>query len=485
MAEPLVLVPIQLACVGTFRGHGAGPFTLDSKVFDQIVANFNARGLLVPIDAEHASEQDAAEGSIPVTGAPAFGWIHSIENRGRDGLWGMVEWLEPARTYIKEGRYKYLSPAIRFGARDPVTGKDVGARLSSAAITNSPFLDQLAPLVAAKAHVKGEMISVVRMTDDEVAALRAAPSPGARTMKQFAASTHEFMPVIKQCLGMHELSTPAECCERMKALRELHAGSRDGMSGGVQVGEYVDRLRDQLNVPMTSSVGDIFDAVDAMIEAAIAEHEATMHQGQEPDQMNAAIDEGGSAGMTARGATNEDTMAESIQLKEVTTKLTAADARVAELSLQLNAKTTKLAELEAERTTLLKQIDDRDVQALEERVQDAFETHRDSQKLTDRHIAQMKVFCRADRKAFDELYPRLTGPRRYLMRDLTGGGKDVPGDSNGAADPPAVPTTIQLNGKPFQLGVDAKDTAARLMSADANLDMADAQNQALKLHAGR
>ena len=170
---------IQLAEVGSFKGHPAGPFSLDNKVFSEIVTNFKRDKLPIPIDAEHASEADPTSGNIPSQGAPAFGWIHELDNRGDQGLWGLVEWLEPARSYIKEGRYRYLSPAIRFGARDRVTGESIGARLSSAAITNSPFLRSMSPLVAAKdtaeiLQIVAQMIQAAM--DDHVEEYHSEPS---------------------------------------------------------------------------------------------------------------------------------------------------------------------------------------------------------------------------------------------------------------------------------------------------------------------
>ena len=139
---------IQLAKQGRFLGHSAGPFEMTSKTFDEIVQNFKAHPEQIPIDFEHASESDAASGSIPHTGAPAQGWI--VDMRVQDGnLFGLVEWGTLARDYIKNGQYKYFSPAIRFGAKDRVSGRPIGARMTSGALTNSPFLSGL-QMVAAK-----------------------------------------------------------------------------------------------------------------------------------------------------------------------------------------------------------------------------------------------------------------------------------------------------------------------------------------------
>lgn len=144
----------QIAKVGQFRGHAAGPFELTPQTFAEIVRNFDSTANRhIPVDFEHASELQASEGSIPAHGAPATGWVTQLENRGAQGLWGLFEWHEPARSYIKDGRYKFLSPAIRFRSRDRVTGEPVGARLTSVGLTNSPFLDGLQPVAAR--HIEG------------------------------------------------------------------------------------------------------------------------------------------------------------------------------------------------------------------------------------------------------------------------------------------------------------------------------------------
>lgn len=139
---------IQLAKPGAFKGHPAGPFEMTGDTFREIVRNFTAtQNKRIPIDFEHASEADPTEGAIPVLGAPAQGWIVDLKIDGGN-LWGLVEWGPKAREYIKGGQYRYFSPAIRFGARDRVTGQAIGARMTSGALTNNPFLDGMAPLAA-------------------------------------------------------------------------------------------------------------------------------------------------------------------------------------------------------------------------------------------------------------------------------------------------------------------------------------------------
>jgi phage I-like protein len=155
---------IQLAKSGTFKGHSAGPFTLDDETFSDIVTNFRSQRNGIPIDYEHASEQDATSGSIPTSGSPAVGWITDLKI-DRGNLWGLVEWLEPAKSQIRAGQYKFISPAIRFGAKDRVTGKLIGARLTSAGLTNMPFLDGMVPIAAKDSPVvqTGETLSFTAM----------------------------------------------------------------------------------------------------------------------------------------------------------------------------------------------------------------------------------------------------------------------------------------------------------------------------------
>ncbi len=455
---------VQISTRGTFAGHGKKPFSLDDATFRDILRNYReVDGGQVAFDYEHASEMDAAGGSIPVHGAPAQGWIRDLRVEA-DGLHALVAWLEPAKSQIREGKYRFVSPAIQFGARHPITGANIGARLTSVALTNQPFLRGLTPLVAKDA---------------------ANHSGSARTMstkaapKTLAYSSHEFMPKIRACLHMHELSTPQECSERMKSLLDLHKAGGGGMASGVPVSEYVDRLRDAMNVPMTATVDDVLSSVNGMLASAVAEHE----QGTQAERVTASADDAGGGGddvgMSARGASGESMSTENTTtLKDVTTKLTVSEAQVATLTLQLNEKSSRVTALEAEVVALRAEGDKRDAASLEERVTEAFETHKDSQKLTDKHLPMMRVACKADRKAFDDVYPRVVQSQRHLMRDLTG-----TGGAGGHREPPAKTTNAGADAESDLTVETHADTAVRLMKADPNLSIAAAISEASRLRA--
>jgi hypothetical protein len=58
-------------------------------------------------------------------------------------LWGWYEPTDRARRLIAEREYRYISPAIRWGAKDKVTGKTTGTVLTSVALVNKPFLEEM------------------------------------------------------------------------------------------------------------------------------------------------------------------------------------------------------------------------------------------------------------------------------------------------------------------------------------------------------
>jgi hypothetical protein len=147
--SPKKLVWVEVATTGKFLGHASGPFEMTRETFDECVANHDKRGIAVQWDMEHISEADPTTvvGAAD-TGIPAQGWAHELRREG-DSLYALTEWLDLARDGIKAGNFCFCSPALRLGSVDPVTGKPAGARLTSIAITGSPFLSNLEGLRAA------------------------------------------------------------------------------------------------------------------------------------------------------------------------------------------------------------------------------------------------------------------------------------------------------------------------------------------------
>ncbi len=137
----------ELVCVGTWEGHPQAPQLITAEHLAASLAYFDlhykGNGVDLPIDYHHSSVVAGAQG----TKAPAAGWIKAMELRA-DGtqLWGQTAWNEAASKEIAAREFRYLSPVLRWGAKDRVSGKPVPMMIHSAALTNTPFLTELQSL---------------------------------------------------------------------------------------------------------------------------------------------------------------------------------------------------------------------------------------------------------------------------------------------------------------------------------------------------
>jgi hypothetical protein len=119
-------------------------FSITQADLDAILNNFQrSKKREVVCDFEHASEQPGvAQGKA----VPAAGWIAALDKTGGT-LFATVDWNDDTADLIRSKKYKYVSPAIDFGATDKETGDPIGARLTSLALTNHPFLEELPALM--------------------------------------------------------------------------------------------------------------------------------------------------------------------------------------------------------------------------------------------------------------------------------------------------------------------------------------------------
>lgn len=134
---------IPIATTGTWVKDGKR-FSITHDDLKNIVSNFSAskKGTVV-CDYEHASEQPGVARGGPVKAA---GWIGGMDLIGGT-LYADLEWNDAAAAMIRAGEYKYVSPAIDWGAKDKETGDPIGAKLTSLALTNHPFLEELPALM--------------------------------------------------------------------------------------------------------------------------------------------------------------------------------------------------------------------------------------------------------------------------------------------------------------------------------------------------
>ncbi|MCO6436539.1 MAG: hypothetical protein J5J06_05580 [Phycisphaerae bacterium] len=152
-AEKLVevmLLPDGL--VASMRGE----MLLDATAWREIEKQFaelSARGPVV-FDYEHQSlgrlDEDE-DFSSPDGTAPAAGWIHALRYETGRGLMARVEWNERARTLIRDGEYRYVSPVTVVRKSDR---RVVG--ILSAALTNTPAIRRPMERLAAKQQPRKE-----------------------------------------------------------------------------------------------------------------------------------------------------------------------------------------------------------------------------------------------------------------------------------------------------------------------------------------
>ena len=158
---------IQIAYAGEWKGHHQGAFKLTRGHFEKVVENFRAHPAygkgasdVVAFDFDHASEMPPTSAAVALAGKPAQGWVRELEVRDGDGkaqLWALTRVLEPARTYLTQGKIKWVSAAFNFRAVDLVSGDPCGPVLTSVAFTNQPFLQALPAIAASlRPHSKEE-----------------------------------------------------------------------------------------------------------------------------------------------------------------------------------------------------------------------------------------------------------------------------------------------------------------------------------------
>jgi len=148
LSDPGSLTRLPIAVTGSWVKAGQ-KFTITPADFERIAANFSKLGTDgrakddVVVDYEHQSEFP-----IPMGPVTAAGWVKAIvpPAAGERMLYADVEFTDEARAMIAAKKYKYVSPAIVWSERDKRTGQPQGATLTSLALTNRPFLEELPAL---------------------------------------------------------------------------------------------------------------------------------------------------------------------------------------------------------------------------------------------------------------------------------------------------------------------------------------------------
>jgi phage I-like protein len=452
----------QIAKQGRFFKDGAF-FSLDAKVFADILRNFESTSnRRVPVDFEHATEAAASAGSIPLIGAPAQGWITRLELRGQE-LYGLIEWNELARQYIKDGSYKFLSPAVRFGSRDRVTGQDIGARLSSAALTNVPFLDGMQPLAAKDDSAMTEQATQVSPIRDSqsmpLLTVEEATEAVLKSSGTMCYSAAEYMPRLRACLGLSDIATAKMCSDHVGMLREHYAACKGDLSKtptGVRLGDYFMAMRNMVQPPMGATWDEVLDMVEDLIDAAMDEHVIEYH----PEAAEAASDTEDQANMSDTNKTQEL----SVQLKDAQTEVQRLSFALKEADVQLKASSTRIADLEGTVTAMKAESVKREEKAFEDEVDAVILAYKDAKGVKPEDKPELVAFLKSAPALFRKQFPAVPPAQAHLMRDIAGGVR-APGpraaNETVAAVAEPIPTMAALTLKFQKEGASIEDATSK------------------------
>jgi len=494
-------VPVwnQIAKLGQWAGHPSGPFQITRKDVADMVRNFRAsQNRRVAIDFEHASEADPTKGSIPTEGAPAQGWIIDLQDRGADGLWGLVQWLEPARSYIREGKYRYFSPAIRFKSKERESGDDAGARLTSGALTNNPFLDGMMPM-AAKDTGAGPAAQGSGGAKPGSTEWSTGPD-GTLVTLTYAHTPDEYMPRMRAVLKLEPTATAAECMAVVKRLQEYFdiAGQMVCVCQGVDLGAYMPAMREMVAAPLGCTWEHVFEVFEQLLECLIGDQDDDYDEEAAPssrgmrDTMTTVTTEkieeitlrAGAAeaklkdaeekatALTARLQEAESTMT-ALRASEASTtaKATALEGKVAELTLQLNDKTGKLSTLETEIAGFREAEKTRLVAERGARVDATLATYGESRSLKPADRDTLLTLLTVDPAGYERMYPSVPPGQAHLLTNLN---RQAGGTGSGSAGPGSLAPPEMTDGVQLAAPGDTAFALSQRLRKERGLDLADA-----------
>jgi hypothetical protein len=262
---------VEVTCEGDYKGYPGGGFKFNQSVFAELIKNFRAHpsfeldpatgeGIadVVPWDFNHASEYAPTEGSVPYLGAPAQGWIQDLrvqtDANGKLGLFAKTRWLEPARSYVKNGQYKWASVTVIFDARDPKTNEKVGCILTSVALTNTPFVEGMEELIAAQRN-GGQQV-------------RAGAYIG-NCYCEPASSAEDAFEKLRSLFSLPATSSAADLISQIMRLQEWSISG--GAPLGIEVDDLVGGIRVILNLPALSTTEEVFAEAQKLLGRILEE----------------------------------------------------------------------------------------------------------------------------------------------------------------------------------------------------------------------
>jgi len=210
-----------------------GDFLFDEKAAKSVSASAARRGVRFPFDYNHGST--SALGQLnPEMSGKAAGWcslsVKDGELRATD-----EKWTEAAATAIKAKEWAYISPTFKHDSGNRVT------EMLCIALTNTPALHNLEPLIAASAALAAEdhrMEQLLKMlgATDEAAAIVALTALNAKIAQLTADKDAAQAKSV-------ELATKVSTLEAAAEVAQLNALIEKGTASGQIAPAMVDVLR--------------------------------------------------------------------------------------------------------------------------------------------------------------------------------------------------------------------------------------------------
>jgi hypothetical protein len=202
------LTEIPIAVTGTWK-RGAGDFSITKQDLALMAANFRTRkNGEINVDYDHASEMPEVARGGPILSAGRI-----VRLRSNGALYAGIEFTARALQLIKAKEYRFVSPAIVWGIKDKATGQDQGATLTSLALTNRPFLEEL-PSIKLSEIGSGYSARSVTMSD-----LRFEDTNNQKLVKMAKARAQETgMPFVTALLEVGRMNRDLVLAARQEVL---------------------------------------------------------------------------------------------------------------------------------------------------------------------------------------------------------------------------------------------------------------------------
>lgn len=147
---------IQVLKKGKFSHPFFGQFSIDDKMFDAMVKNFDDRavGTDINVDFDHQFGKAAA-------------WITGLKKKG-EGLFAEIDWTPAGAESVKNREYRYTSAEFNENFASNEDGKKFGPTLLAVALTNRPFVKGMDPTVQLSEITEDQSMEELKKLNDRI-----------------------------------------------------------------------------------------------------------------------------------------------------------------------------------------------------------------------------------------------------------------------------------------------------------------------------